>query len=57
VIGRRHAWQQKHSGCQTPPMQLKNLPWPISVLHPAQILKADLQKTIKSLFLIVKKDS
>ena len=39
------------------PMQLKNLPWPISVLHPTQILKAGLQKPIKSIFLIIKKDS
>ena len=38
-------------------MQLKNLPWPISVLHPTQILKAGLQKPIKSIFLIIKKDS
>ena len=32
------AWQWKHSGCQNALRQFRNLPWPISVLQPAQIL-------------------
>lgn len=36
---RPQAWQRKHSGCQTAPMRLKCLSWPISRLHRAQILQ------------------
>jgi hypothetical protein len=51
VIGSLQAWQQKHSGCHTAPMQLKNLPWPISALQPAQILQASFPVTGFSLWL------
>jgi len=49
VIGSSQAWQQKHSGCQKPPMQLKNLPLPISALQPAQVLQAHFKKKKKQL--------
>ena len=39
-----HALQQKHSGCQTPPMQLRNLPCPISAWQPTHILQENKQR-------------